>query len=188
MVETIWSQYSCLDAAITRQAWDPIHKEMIETGYQSIFEQTMELYPTLIHMSVRGYKTDLDALNELREKTQDEIREREGELNELCGFALNIDSPKQCANYFYVVKGIKPYTNRKTGKVTCDDKAGKFSSTLSTAPLGSRSRPTYGGRAAHRRHKPHPRPTLGSPRWPALVWLLVYPSFFSPSSCLTIPL
>ena len=123
MTETIWSQYSCLDAAITRQAWDSIDDEMTETGYQSTFQQTMELYPTLIHMSVRGYKTDIDALNKLRKETQDEIRKREGELTELCGFALNIDSPKQCANYFYVVKGIKPYTNRKTGRVTCDDKA-----------------------------------------------------------------
>ena len=45
------------------------------------------------------------------------------ELNDTADYPFNPGSFKQCMEYFYDHKGIAPYTNRKTGKPTTDDKA-----------------------------------------------------------------
>jgi DNA polymerase-1 len=45
----------------------------------------------------------------------------QAELNELVGFELNPNSPKQLIEYFYIKKRIKPYINKDGGMTTDED-------------------------------------------------------------------
>src|SRR5690606_36150152 len=80
------------------------------------------LLPVLMFMQTRGVRVSNAALAETKVDVIKAKGEKQKELNEICGFPLNVDSPKQCQEYFYVTKGY-PVITGKTGNATVDDKA-----------------------------------------------------------------
>ena len=54
------------------------------------------------------------------EKKEEELTK---ELHSIVGYALSPKSSKQLQQYFYKEKGLPPYHNLKTGKVSCDSMA-----------------------------------------------------------------
>jgi DNA polymerase I-like protein with 3'-5' exonuclease and polymerase domains len=118
--------YNALDCAVTWQCADGFFHE-IDDGYQETYDHTIDLYNPLMYMMSRGIRVDHNRLKETRSKIEQKLVEIEKDITERCGRWVNPNSPKEVANYFYVEKGISPYTkyNKKTGKsaVTTDDKA-----------------------------------------------------------------
>jgi len=116
-------RYNCQDSAVSAECMNKLDKELDEQGYRETYEMTLRLYPVLLDMMIRGIRADRKRLDEAREEISKLIEKTQQELNEIVGYELNVNSSKQCQEYFYVKLGIKPYYSRKTGKVTTDDKA-----------------------------------------------------------------
>jgi len=123
-------EYNALDSAVTLEIWNEISKEFDE-DYLEIYHQTEALLDPLMYMMTRGIAVDVPALRAESTHVEKQIEEKQAKLDELAGFPLNANSSKQCQQYFYIDRGITPYTksvkDRTTGKiehrVTMDDKA-----------------------------------------------------------------
>ena len=78
-------------------------------------------------MMSRGMKVDHDRLQDTKRKVNEQLNTLTEQITTRCGRWVNPNSPKDCKNYFYIEKGLPPYTkyNSKTKKstITCDDKA-----------------------------------------------------------------
>lgn len=113
-------EYSALDAACTLEVhngfWDDLGQ------FQHANDITMKIFPVLMFMQTRGIKVNQTALDETKVEVLKATADRQEELNEICGRALNVNSPKDCQSYFYDELGIPPYRTPK-GKVTLNDLA-----------------------------------------------------------------
>jgi|TARA_Y100000034_G_scaffold103250_1_gene128641 uracil-DNA glycosylase len=119
---TFW-RYNAKDACVAMEAWYALEAELHERGYWHSYEETIKLVDPLVYMMIRGFGVNLEALAKTKAEVEAKIAEKEADLLEVAERPFNPASPKQCMEYFYVTKGIKPYVNRKTGKPTTDDKA-----------------------------------------------------------------
>ena len=114
--------YNALDAACTMEIHDAFWQSLIDEGYGPTYEMTIKTFDPLLFMMTRGIKVDKVALEDTKRDITAAIKEASEELNRLAGRELNPLSPKQVQGYFYIEKGIKPYTG-KDGNITTDDKA-----------------------------------------------------------------
>jgi DNA polymerase I-like protein with 3'-5' exonuclease and polymerase domains len=123
MDKNLFLWYNALDTTCTFEIRDRIWPEFLATENDFAYNNTIGIYDPLIYMMTRGIKVDFAALEITRRQVIEDRDRAQEELNVLCGFELNVNSPKQCQQYFYITKGIKPYLNHKTGNVTTDDLA-----------------------------------------------------------------
>lgn len=121
MTET-WARYNCIDAATTFKIWNDIQPDIEAQGHENLYRDTMSLYPPVIFMQTVGLLVDKEALKNEKQKAAKQAKHLENKLNEVCGFELNVNSPKQCRDYFYNTLGHNPYRGAK-GSITTDDKA-----------------------------------------------------------------
>jgi len=121
-IREFWG-YSCKDSACALDAWGPLEAEMEQGGYRATHDFTVAMYPSLVYMMSRGMKVDRESLDETKDSISNKIKEVGAALERVAERPFNPLSPKQCQEYFYVTKGIKPYVSRATGNVTTDDKA-----------------------------------------------------------------
>jgi DNA polymerase-1 len=115
--------YNAIDSAATLRVHDEIWPELETGGYLGTYEFTARLLQPLLYMQTKGIRVNKETLEVKRLELNKEIIVKQEELDELCGRPLNVNSPKDCITFFYVEKNATPYTNRKTGKPTCDDLA-----------------------------------------------------------------
>lgn len=118
---TFW-RYNARDAAVTLEVWNAIEGDL-KDGYLETYQQTVDLIPLLTYFQIRGMKVDHDALADTKLRLEAELSSLYSRLNEVAAYEFNPLSPKQCIEYFYGHRRIKPYISRKTGNPTCDDKA-----------------------------------------------------------------
>ena len=117
-------RYNAKDSAVTIECFPPLFEDIMkDKDFRWTYENTMSLFEPCLYMMARGVKLDLENLSKLKESVREQIKERESDLRDIVGSDLNYNSPKQCIEYFYGHKGIKPYINRKTSRPTVDDKA-----------------------------------------------------------------
>lgn len=114
--------YNAFDSAITFNIMEKFWREVYQDEHEATYERTIDLLQPLMYMMVRGIAVNLDNLREASKQTEQDIERYQEELVEFCGRYINPLSPKQVSQYFYVDKGIQPYTN-KEGRPTTDDKA-----------------------------------------------------------------
>lgn len=114
-------EYNAIDSAATLAVHDAIWPELEKGGYLPTYQFTARLFEPLLYIQQKGIRVDQDRLQTKQKELNTEIEEKQHELNEACGRELNVNSPKDCITYFYIERDIPPYTNRKTGKPTCDD-------------------------------------------------------------------
>ena len=120
-IESFWV-YNAKDAATTFEIWEALQGEL-DKGYRQCYEDTIALFPCLLYMMQRGVRVDMEKLEETKKDVASRILDRENRLRDVSEREFNPTSPKQCQEYFYVTKGIKPYVSRQTGRPTTDDKA-----------------------------------------------------------------
>ncbi len=120
-LERFW-RYNATDAVATFWAWEEIQDDL-DKGFRQTYDETIEMFPPMLYMMQRGICVNMEALAQTKADVEKRIREKEEELRSVADYEFNIASPKQCQEYFYVHKGIKPYISRKTGRPTTDDKA-----------------------------------------------------------------
>lgn len=114
--------YSALDSACMMEIHNKFWEEL-ENGYMPAYRMTVDLMPVLSFMQTKGMRVNSEMLAETKIEVQQKIHEKQAELDELVGHPLNVNSPKACANYFYIELGLPPITKSKTKKITTDDMA-----------------------------------------------------------------
>ncbi len=119
-IESFW-RYNALDSAVCLEAYYELMEELEEQGNVETYRKQTDLIYPLLFIQERGIKVDRDVLEDMKDVTEEEIEELERELNEVTGCDLNINSHKQMCTYFYIEKGVKPYT--KKGAMTVDETA-----------------------------------------------------------------
>lgn len=116
-------QYSCKDAITTWIGWHDIEQELTDRSFWDMYWYTIRKYNPLLFMMLRGYKVDREELDKTRKEIGKELEAAIKRLDEIADYPFSATSPKQCKEYFYTHKRIKPYTSRSTGAETTDDKA-----------------------------------------------------------------
>lgn len=120
-LDAFW-RYNALDSLVSYDIWEAILPEL-EKGYMEAYQQTVDMFPALIYMMTRGFKVNQDSLKETKKRVESKLDIAMKKLKECAEWEFNPASPKQCIEYFYGTKGIKPYINRKTSRPTTDDQA-----------------------------------------------------------------
>lgn len=118
----VFWRYSARDSIVPLDLWDAIETDL-DDGFRKTYDETIELFPSLIYMMTKGMKVDREGLEKTKTDIEGKIKDKRDKLTEVLGFELNPLSPKQTQEHFYVTKGIKPYISRSTGRPTTDDKA-----------------------------------------------------------------
>lgn len=120
--EQYWS-YNCKDAVITYEVDDSQLRALdaMKLAPVNAFQQRL-FWPVLETMN-RGIRYDTKTRSSFAMNLMDEIAKRDQWLIDVLGAPVNIKSPKQMAELFYVTLAQKPVFNRKTGSVSCDDEA-----------------------------------------------------------------
>ena len=120
---TFW-RYNGKDAATALEIWGKQAKELTENDQWAAYYTRAQLGepPVLTYMTLRGLDLNRDALGEANAAIDKEIQELQIELDALVGEHLNVNSPKQCAKYFYETLRFHPYRNN-AGGFTTDDTA-----------------------------------------------------------------
>lgn len=121
-----WKQhweYNCKDTIATALAYPvQLHELKVQNNIPTYIHQERLIEP-LMFMQQRGIKMDIHGLELARESAAKEIEQLTNKLYSMCGMELNINSPKQMCEYFYIKKGITPYINKESKKPRCDDDA-----------------------------------------------------------------
>lgn len=119
--------YNCKDTLTALISWkDPdrgLEAEMEKTGYLDLHTRTVRKYGPLLFMMHKGVAVDGLALEGTKAEVSAKLEKAIDKLEQVADYPFNPGSPKQCYEYFYTHKGIKPYVSRTTGRPTTDDKA-----------------------------------------------------------------
>lgn len=133
-------EYNAKDAAIALECWQALEPMLDKDGYRDTYEITMRLIPSLMEMMVGGIKVNAEKLKAAKAKAETDIAALIARMEPVfgrqiiteapktaaqkraCAGALNVNSPAQLAQYFYVDKGLRPYKG-KNDKPTTDDTA-----------------------------------------------------------------
>lgn len=121
-MDKFW-RYNARDSAVALEAWDDISGEIDSKGYRKTYDMTIDLLDPLLFMMMKGFSVNLPELEKTKERITEELKVTQEQLDKASDYIFNPLSPKQCAEYFYVHKQIKPYVSVKTKKVTTDDLA-----------------------------------------------------------------
>lgn len=130
-----FQRYCGTDAGVALEAWEVLHEEMTKNGFLRTYDLTVAMSDSLAYMSVDGLAVNKKGLIEANATLELQIVEKQKQLSEACGRELNVNSSKQCAEYFYEHLGITAYKNGQGG-VTTDDKA--MSRIVRRADVGSK--------------------------------------------------
>jgi uracil-DNA glycosylase family 4 len=122
--ERFW-RYNARDAACCLEVWNNgIEPELMsDQDFMHTYNLTMRALEPCLFMMLNGIRIDRKRLAETKIQVERELVELQKQLDEVSERPFNPLSPKQCVSYFYGIKGLKPYINRKTKSPTCDDKA-----------------------------------------------------------------
>jgi len=118
---TLWN-YNALDSIVCADAHPKQVEDLKRQGNLETYERQRKIIEPLVYMMERGIRVDVEEMKKKGTEYGRLIEERTAELQRLCGFDINPNSPKQLANYFYGQRGLQTYRKRGGG-VTTDDNA-----------------------------------------------------------------
>lgn len=114
----LW-EYNCKDVCATfeiaMELWEELKEAEMEEFYWAYDNPLMM---SLWRMEQRGMKVDMTLLAEVREDLTERVDKLTGEITELAGFPLNVNSTKQMGTYLYQTLKLPTQYNRKTGRIT----------------------------------------------------------------------
>lgn len=118
--EQLWV-YNAQDCARTYEIWEAQQRVVNQMGLRMPHDFTMELFFPVLQTMTRGCRIDETLRAQMLDKLQAAEVEGQSWLEAVIGHPININSPKQIAEFFYTEMGQNAYHNRKTGGVTTDD-------------------------------------------------------------------
>lgn len=129
--EEEFSRYSAKDSIVLPEIMDRLKEDLSKLKNWEYFLDHCKLIQPLTYMQERGIFIDQVAMSETKKNAEERTAVLEKEFKEITKMPdINLNSPDQIKNYFYVNLGIKPYTKttKKTNgtresTITVDEKA-----------------------------------------------------------------
>lgn len=125
--EKVFGKYSAKDAVVLHEAFPKQQYELKLTGNEKTYTRHIDLVEPIIFMESYGIQMDVKGIEKAKIEKAKEIEELHEKLNNVVGYEINPNSPKQLCKYFYEDLKIKPYTNynrsTKKSSPTVDDDA-----------------------------------------------------------------
>jgi len=118
--ETLW-QYNATDSIVCADAHPQQVNDLRRQGNLETYERQRKIIEPLVYMMERGIRVDVDGMKERGKEYEEKIDTTTSELQRICGFSINPNSPQQLANYFYGTRGLPAYRKRGGGVTTDDD-------------------------------------------------------------------
>jgi len=112
--------YNAKDSAVCTESRGVLDSEIIRQENSSAVDRQTAIIPSLVYMQARGIQADKKGMDAEAADNEEKIKALEIALNNLCGYPINPNSPKQLQEYFYIKRGLKPYISRATGNISCD--------------------------------------------------------------------
>jgi DNA polymerase-1 len=116
-------QYNCYDVLSCAEAHPKQLKELESQGNLGTYWRQRRLIEPLTYMMEHGIRVNIVGMQQEHEECKQQVADLDAKINMLMDIGedyINLDSPKQLADYFYVRKGVKPYLNPDTHKPTVD--------------------------------------------------------------------
>ena len=107
-----WWTYNGMDSISTAAAHPSQIDELIKQDNLETYNRQRKLIKPLLYMSERGIRVDVNGMLKYKQSEQVELDRLTEELHDEVGYAINPNSPKQLASYFYDELGNKPYKKR----------------------------------------------------------------------------
>lgn len=98
--EALWA-YNCLDCVYTREVGEVSASSAVSMGLSEVDRFQHKLFPPVLHAMIRGVRIDLNARASMDKAMTWELEKRDTWLAKVCGFPLNVRSPKQMKAFFY---------------------------------------------------------------------------------------
>jgi DNA polymerase-1 len=107
--------YAAADAAMTLRLAEILLPELAQKGLASLFHDVeMPLVPVLVAMEAAGVKVDVPLLRQMSVDLTRRLRELEGEIQEIAGYAFNVNSTQQLADVLFGKLGLPTAGLKKT--------------------------------------------------------------------------
>ena len=107
--------YAGADAAMTLRLAEILLPELEQKGLASLFHDVeMPLVPVLVAMEAAGVKVDVPLLRQMSVDLTRRLRELEGEIQEIAGYAFNVNSTQQLADVLFGKLGLPTAGLKKT--------------------------------------------------------------------------
>lgn len=118
-------EYNAKDAVVCLEVMPQLREDLRKQSLLESYQCHLDLIPPFMFIQACGIKVDTNALDRARMEAEQAIDGKLKELISLVGHDINPASPKQVAEYFYIEKGIEPYTKRVGNKsvITTDETA-----------------------------------------------------------------
>lgn len=120
--EQLWT-YNCKDAVITFEVSRSLDTTLEKLRQTEQFAFQMLQFEAVFRMMLRGVRQDLKKKATFNLELMEAEAVRQGWLERILGYPLNVRSPKQMQRLCYEQLGMPVQRNRKTGGITCDDNA-----------------------------------------------------------------
>ena len=107
--------YAGADAAMTLRLAEILLPELEQKGLASLFHDVeMPLVPVLVAMEAAGVKVDVPLLRQMSVDLTRRLRELEGEIQAIAGYAFNVNSTQQLADVLFGKLGLPTAGLKKT--------------------------------------------------------------------------
>ena len=121
--DTLWT-YNCIDCVSTYECAMKIAEDMVEFGVFDFYRNySHPLIEPLMEMQRRGVLIDKPKRKEVKKDLLKEQEQLQGELDEIVGHPLNVNSTKQMKEYLYEELNLPKKYNKATSAVTANAQA-----------------------------------------------------------------
>ena len=115
--------YNAKDSIVLQEIHEQQMDFLKKTNNLQTYNEQRALIEPLIFMSSRGMRMNVEDKARLLEETEKKEQKLIKQLQEQVGYEINPNASGQVMEYFYDIKGVKEYKNKKTGNRTEDEKA-----------------------------------------------------------------
>lgn len=115
-------RYNALDSIVCAEAHPQQLQALFKQQNYFAYQRKCRTIPAYVYIMERGIKINLGSMRQAYDEMGIQSERVLEKLHRVCGFALNPNSPKQVAGYFYDTKRLPVYKS-KTGGRSTDEKA-----------------------------------------------------------------
>lgn len=115
--------YNAKDSIVLPEIIGKQLTEIARQGNTDEYEYRRRLFEALVYISVRGILIAVGDRELQKTHTVNEMKRIKTDFDTLAGWEVNLRSSQQVMKVLYDQNNIDPYTNRKTGRPTADEKA-----------------------------------------------------------------
>jgi len=110
--------YNAKDSAVDKEIFPKLMADCKRQGNEETYNRQKAIIPALTAMQEWGMKVNVEGMQNISKEAEIIIKQLTAELQDMCGYPINPNSPDQLMKYFYEKKGITPYL--KDGRPTTD--------------------------------------------------------------------